>query len=479
MPMYTDKEIRHQLDLYADVHPAETMEAWGEIDEILRRDHSIRLPEAAVMAEGDSLERLHLRTNYSKVVVQSTVTMVLASGLTIRDGQGLVLRGRNANPFPMRYVRRMLRYMSQYGAAWKLRRPNDRKLPLRVYKPHVAREIHLETDPDIVKAVLAIEEIPYREGQYELGQTYRRARWYEWIDVDGNKQLEPDEWRQVIRKTYISEAGGEWQAQRDGAIFRYMPMQLIHNRDADPDRLFEASDIWDAMPLFKALDDLSTKYLKALEDEAFRITFLANVTDEQFKSMRRLSSLNFMFADNGPDGKEPRPYWANPADHRQYLDAFKHFMNRIATMTRTSPLELDERPVQDIPAQTLRVLYGPQISRCAESAEYAASSLSDDLQLIPGQAGVDVILQPRLPISEDKIHQNSKGMLDSDAYSRRQLLIDTGKTEAEAERILDEAIEEKRRIAEIAAEVEGDREERLLRVEAAVTPSSTPPREGS
>lgn len=471
MPMYTEKQIRHQLDLYADVHPAETIDAWDEIDEILKRDHKIRLPEAAMLAEGDSLERLHLRTNYSKVVVQSTVTMVLASGLEIHDADGLVMRGPGVNPFPMRYIRRMLRYMSQYGAAWKLRRPNDRKLPIRVYKPHVAREVYLETDPDIVKAVLAIEEIPYREGEMELGQSYRRARWYEWVDSDGGIPLEPDEWRRVIRKTYISEAGGEWQAQRDDAIFPYMPMQLIHNRDADPDRLFEASDIWDAMPLFRSLDDLTTKYLKALEDEAFRITFLANVTGEQFKAMRRLSSLNFMFADNGAEGKEPKPYWANPADHRQYLDAFKHFMNRIATMTRTSPLELDERPVQDIPAQTLRVLYGPQISRCTESAEYAADSLSDDLQLIPGQTGTLVVLKPRLPISEDKIHQNSKGMLDSDAYSRRQLLIDTGKSEAEADRIFEEALVEKRRLAEIESEVEGDREERIVRVEAEVAPA--------
>lgn len=464
--LYTDKEILYQLQLYPDVHPPATINEWTAIDEMLRREHAIRLPELAVLHEGESLERLNLRTNYAKIVVLSTVTMVLSGGLTIKDHEGKAMEG--TLPFPMSRIRRLIRYVSQYGAAWKLTRPNDRRRPIRVYKPHVAREIYLEDDPDVVKAVLAIETI-HRRSTTEMDlPPDRRARWYEW---DDSTEPNPAKWNRVIRRTYLDEGStGSWRRLPDEAVFNYMPMELIRNRDTDDDRLFEASDVYDALPVFRSLDDLSTKFMKAMEDEAFRITFLANVTAEQFVGMLNASAMNMMFADNGAEGKEPRPYWANPADHRQYLDAFRHLMNRISTLTRTSPLELDERPVQDIPAQTLEVLYGPQLSRCQETAESLQESLTEDLRLM-GVDGNTVSFAPRIPLNKEKQRQSAKGMLDSKAYSRVQLLIDTGMTRAEAERILDEVIDEERRLQ--ALEVEGEVE--VIEAEAEAAAANPPP----
>lgn len=434
MAPFTTDQIVAELNRYGgNLYPDSVMESWDLIDSLVKKRAPIRLPTGIAEIDPD-LHRLFTRTNYARTIVNSTVNMVLASGVRIRDTEGVDVTPDRARdlPWPMFMLRRLLRFMSQYGAAWKLVRPHD-PLPIRVYKPHAAREIHLETDPDTVKAVLHIAEVEKRGTIDDIGSKYLLARWYEHI---GNR---------VHRRVFLSEGGFDWaEDTTQTAITNFMPLQLVRNRDFDGYDIFEASDVWDASDLIRIIDEMTTKFAKAMEDEAFRMTFFANVSPEQFNTMRDASALNVFFAKNGEGYAEPRPYWANPADHRQYLDAFKSLVNRVATVSRTSSMEFEERPMQDIPAQTLRIHYGPQIARCQEIAEFASTALSEDLRLLPGGKDWDeLVLEPRLPVSEDKVHQNAKGLLDSGAYSRREVLIATGHTTAEADRISREAIEEK------------------------------------
>lgn len=458
MPLYTRNEILYQLRLHAPhAHPRRVLEKWDEIDEVINREHDILLPEAVDIAEGLELERLKVRTNYGKTVIDSTVRMTLSSGVIITNAAG-VRDPEAAAAFDIRTVRRLLRYMSQYGAAWVLRRRQDAARPMRVYKPHLAREIPLEDDPDVVKAVLAVQRVQERPsviapitavGALAHPKETLVARWYEFDDT--GMEDEPWRWTQVVRRVFVSDdEGAVWEErQSDRRTLPFMPMRLVRNHDSE--ELYQASDVYEGLPLFRAMDELTTKFLKALEDEAFRQAFFANVDAEQIKLMNTVGALNILFASNGgAENPEPRPYWTQPADHRQYLDAFSHWMNRIATVTATSPLELDDRPVGDIPAQTLRVLYGPQLARTEDSGASASEELTIVHRLATSdETGVKVRLAPRLPISEDKAHQNRKGMLDSDAYSALQALIDDGHSRADAQRILDERMEEKRRMQDI------------------------------
>lgn len=465
MAMYTDEQIKWQLNRYGGkAHPSDVLDKWREIDEVLKMEHLIRLPTAA-LRESFELDRLHLHTNYARVVVQSTVTLTLANGVKVYDENKIADEtGMADRLFPSSLIRRMLRYMSTYGGAWRLRRPSDVNKPLRIYKPEIAREIYLETDPEVVKAVLAIEKVERRGGDSDQADHYHVARWYEW---DDSVSSEPSDWRRVIRKVYIStDQSSTWQHDpRQDYVYSYMPMELVRNRDAD--NIYEASDIHDALELFKGMDDLTTKWLKALEDEAFRLLILANVTAEQARGIHTVDGSNVLTLSNGEskDVPEPKPYWMMPADHTQYLRAFDELLKRISTTTRTSMLELGEAPEGDIPAQTLRVKYGPQLERVKESADYASRALTEDISQLGYPEGL-VRLKPELPVSEDKIHQNRKGLLDVGAYSRRQMLIDEGMSPAEAERILDQALEEERRIKTMEAETQLIVEEAVARIQA-------------
>lgn len=470
MAMYTDAQIQWQLNRYGgNTHPDHVIAQWEKIDEVLRMQHPIRMPTAAAM-ESVELSRLHLHTNYARVVVQSTVTLTLANDITVYGSDGLIDRTDLAQRlFPQKLVRRMLRYMSTYGAAWRLRRPSDRKMPLRVYKPSIAREIPLESDPEVVKAVLAIEKVEKRNKPGSTSDDhYYVARWYEW---DDSESPEPSDWTKVIRRVYTTEQlGGSWRhdAAQDYA-YSYMPMELVRNRDTD--ELFEASDVYDALELFMGMDDLTVKYLKALEDEAFRLLILANVTSEQAQGINTIDGGNVVTISNGTaDLPEPRPYWMDPADHRQYLEAFSELLRRISTVTRTSLLELGESPEGDIPAQTLRVKYGPQLERVKESAEYASIALTEDLTQLGHAAGA-VRLIPALPVSEDKLHQNRKGLLDVGAYSRKAMLLDEGRTPAEADRIIQEYLAEQKAILEMEADAQLIVEERVAEIAASASES--------
>src|SRR5690606_16748516 len=219
---------------------------------------------------------------------------------------------------------------------------------------------------------------------------------------------------------------------------------------------------------------LRVKFLKALEDESFRQIFIANVGEEAAKAILAAGGVNVWYAKNKVGENSPEMQVASPADQRQFLEGLKDLVDSLATVTRTSVLELNERPVQDIPAQTLRVLYGPQIERVTETTEHVNPALSRAASIILGR-DVTLTLKPKLPISEDKEHQNKKGLLDSNAYSIRQMLMDQGYTEQQAERIFRMRLEELRRINNLEVAMEEDlmkaEADQEIRVAAAQPPS--------
>lgn len=458
--MYTREQIVREIERYgAVVHDAQTIGAWQKIDDYYQRRNTIELPEATRLTGGDglSLERLYIRTNLAKTVVSATATMAMASGITVYDKDGKPDL-EMAKVFSRSDVRRLLRYCSRYGASWLQVVEGDKDKPYRVYKPHVARRIMVQEDPEKEHAVLVIQTFTDMEDH-----EYRVARWYEW----------DDQRKSVVRQDFVSAmTTAGWAPRGRPQSFAYMPWLYVPNRIEDT--IFEQSDTWDGLEIFKQYDALHTKFLKALEDESFRLIFLANVSEEVAKKIRQAGGLQVWYAKNKQNEAPPELQSVPPADQRQFLDALKNLMNTLATVSRTSVLELNERPVQDIPAQTLRVLYGPQIERCNETVEHVNPALTQLLRILHrvqggATSGLAVELKPRLPVSEDKIHQNLKGLLDSDAYSAYHLLIDGGKTPAEAEDILARRLREKRELTAIKTTSEVEIEEAKARVRPAPT----------
>lgn len=460
--MWTDAQVFEELKRNADqAHPKEVLAKWREIDEYYQREAEIQLPEAA-SAEGDakSLERLFVRTNFAKTIVNSTVTMVLASGIRVYDDEGALVAPEK-HPILATDVRKLLRYASRYGAAWL---QGDKALPgkpYRVYKPHVARRIMRTEDPEREQGVLVAQEFRHTDSE-GMEKRYSVARWYEWDEAD----------KRVLKREYVKQEGGDWQPRRGAkpTWFNHMPFIYVPNREEDS--IPEQSDIIDGLPLFKQYDALRVKLLKALEDESFRLVFLSSVSDEVASKMKLAGGLSVWHAKNKMGEAPPELQSVAPADQRQFLDSLNDLVDDMATATRTSPLELNERPVQDIPAQTLRVLYGPQIERCQETVEHLNPALTQLLRIATGGEG-KVVLKPHLPISEDKQHQNLKGLLDSKAYSAVELMVDTlGKTRTEAEAIFEAALNERRRVLELEAEIEAKRDIEVAKAQPRPTPPS-------
>lgn len=462
---YTEKQIIDEIERYGDqAHAPETLAQWDVIDSYYKRTAEIEMPEATKGDTGDleSLKRLFIRTNFARTIVNSTVTMVMASGLPVigRNGQ----RDEALERLLVKTdIRKLMRYTSRYGAAWIQAVPDDQIKKYRIYKPHIARRIMAQEDQEREQAVLVIQKFE-RKGQEGTDEPYYVARWYEWNDDN----------TAVTRKDYIRDSSA-WRRRPSENIRRvpYMPFIYVPNREDDT--IPEQSDLHDGIDIFKQYDALRVKFLKALEDESFRIIFLSSVGDDVANRIKKAGGLELWYAKNKVGEEPPTLQSVPPADQRQFLEALKDLVDSLATVSRTSVLELNERPVQDIPAQTLRVLYGPQIERCTETAEHLNPALTRLLSVIASQGGIEVRLEPRLPISEDKAHQNMKGLLDSDAYSAKQLLIDSGKTEQEAMKIIDDRMEEKRRKAEIetAAAVQVAEAEARARAVARPTPAQT------
>lgn len=418
-------------------HDKATLTKWATIDDYYNRRADIQMPEVAT--DTGSLERLFMRTNFAKTIVNSTATMAMASGLVVFD------RGKRddrlAGRFDPTEIRRLLRYASRYGASW-MQVVDDKRKQYRIYKPHVARRIMQVEDSESELAVLVVQDFTNfdKNGQE---REYSVARWYEW----------DDDRTSVQRRDFIRETdGGAWKRRPVShnvmqRTYAYMPWVYVPNRVED--EIPEQSDLLDGIEVFKQIDALRVKHLKSLEDEAWRVIFLASVGEDVAQRLAKAGGLQVWYAKNKAAEPPPELYSVPPADLRQFLDTIKDLVNTVATVTRTSVLELNERPVQDIPAQTLRVLYGPQIERVTETVEHVNPALTEVLTLMTGKSDLRVELQPKLPISEDKIHQNLKGLLDSDAYSATRMLVDTGKTPEEAEEILQQRLREKRMFAEV------------------------------
>lgn len=424
------KEIEREQG-YA--HNQSVRDKWDEIDEYYERRSDIKLPEVVEGETGDgtSLERLKTHTNFAKTIVNSTVTMAMASGMALFGEDGLPDPAADS-PFERTEIRRLLRYTSRYGASWLQIVKNDERKKYRIYKPHVARRVMAVEDSEREEGVLVIQEFTRPD---EEKSTYCVARWYE------------HEGRVVRRRDFATENGRDgWKPRLIGneptVTYDHMPWIYVPNKIED--EIYEQSDIIDGLELFKQYDALLTKYLKAMEDESFRITFLSNVSEEVAKRITRAGGLQLWYAKNKTGEAPPELQSVPPADQRQFLDGLSDLVDNMATATRTSPLELNERPVQDIPAQTLRVLYGPQIERVEETVEHVNPALTEAYRIITGTSRSRIVLQPRLPISEDKVHQNLKGLLDVGAYSRYHMLLEIGKTPEEAEAIIARSLEEKR-----------------------------------
>src|SRR5690606_31054128 len=249
-----------------------------------------------------------------------------------------------------------------FGAAWLQVLEDDKVKPYRVHKPHVARRVMMTEDPERERGVLVMQTFERRQPQVQGGhkETYHVARWYEW----------DDERTRVWRRDFVSFGGDDWRRRqlengRWQASFPYMPWVYVPNREEDT--IPEQSDVLDGIEIFKQYDALRVKFLKALEDESFRQIFLANVGKEEAKAILAAGGVNVWYAKNKVGENSPEMQVASPADQRQFLEGLKDLVDSLATVTRTSVLELNERPVQDIPAQTLRVLYGPQIERVTET----------------------------------------------------------------------------------------------------------------
>jgi len=453
MPPMTDPEVLDEIKLYNGyAHDEATRRQWAEIDEFYKRQTRIELPEAVAGETGDlkSLVRLMTHVNFIKTIVNSTATMAMASGIKAvrlnQDGDGGVEDKRAAKVFDRTDIRRLVRYASRYGGAWLQVLTSDREKPYRVHKAEVARRVMMVEDPEKERGVLVIQRFERRRPQVQGGtrEQYWVARWYEWSD----------ERDRVWRRDYISvNSPDNWQRRRleNGAwqaSFPYMPWIWVPNHVEDT--IPEASDVIDGLEIVRQYDALVVKFLKALEDESFRQIFLSNVGDDQARNLLAAGGSNVWYAKNKQGEAPPEMQSVPPADQRQFLEGLKGLVNDLATATRTSVLELNERPVQDIPAQTLRVLYGPQIERVTETCDHLNPALSKAASLILDYP-VQITLTPRLPISEDKEHQNKKGLLDSNAYSIRRMLRDSGLTDEEANAVFEERLEELRRIGEVEA----------------------------
>lgn len=453
MAIYTREQVIKEIQRHAgNAHPTSVTSVWDEIDSYYKREADIVLPELVTGSDGDadSLARLFVHTNYAKTIVNSTVTMVMASGLTVRNAEGITDRELSEKWLDGSEIRRLIRHTSRYGGAWLQIVTADKELPYRVYKPHVARRIMEETDQQREHAVLVIQEY---EAVGDTGtpdaRKYKLARWYEWNDDRSGVTLT------MFRSNGQSGTGWELDRQVDRKSFPYMPWIYVpnHHEDSIP----EQSDVIDGLEIFKQYDALRVKFLKALEDESFRLIFLASVGDDVAKAIKAGGGLQFWYAKNAPGEPPPELQSVPPADQRQFLDGLNDLIESLAVVTRTSVLELGKIPVQDIPAQTLRVLYGPQIERCQEVADHINYALTRLLHVLEDveysrSSKLRAALTPRLPISEDKIHQNAKGLLDADAYSAHQMLRDDGYTDQDADKIIAERYEEKRKIAAIETE---------------------------
>ena len=478
--LYTRDNILAEINKHpkGQVHEKDVYVKWDLFEKTLKRQTDIKLPEH--VDDLESLKRLMAHTNFAKVIVNATVTMLLANGAKVYNESGLIDKEASQG-IDLRLVRRATRYASTYGGCWLHIIRDDKENPLRVEKPHLARRVFDPEDKAKELGVVMIEKIyfaptladdkvtPVKDDDY-----YYRARWYEWS--------KDRKWVRKITYHSDSRALGGWRQVGEDEQFNYMPLLFVAAHDAD--EIPEASDIVDGIELFEQYDNLLVKFLKSLEDEAFRIIFISQIGEEQAKKMQVGGGKNFWYAKTANPAEHPPELQSiNPSDHRQFLEALSDLVDSIATVTRTSPMELNERPTQDIPAQTLRVIMGPQLERVGETAEYMSKAFSEAVHVLNSQSGgprdpydprgqARVEFRAQLPVSEDKVHQNLKGMLDADAYSAVDLIMKAeGSTRPEAEQVFERRLAEKRRIAEI----ETAEEVKVEEAKAAARPVPRPP----
>lgn len=452
------------------LHSKDTLDAWDEYDKFCQMKEDVRLPSLTESNENPvDLERLRVRVNYSKTIIGATATMALASGFQIKNANG-DRDEKSEKLFKKGDLRRLVDHMSRYGAGWFHILHSDPFKPYRIHKPHVAAEIYDEDDPERPRGVVFMqkyESLP--EGEGLPPETYWLARIYEWNTE--YTQVRMYEYRKQLSGGRISGAA-EWRLTDRTPVdkpktFSYMPMRLcVNHPEVDRDRLYEASDLFAGVPLFKIYNEVVTKLNKALEDEAFRQTFFAGVDAKAMKQMTRHGPTTFLyFRDGDPQRPLAQMQVAPPSDVRQFIEVMNRYIKTIATVTRTAPPELDERPVQDIPAQTLRVLYNPQIERVRDTVEVLREALADSSQIISSGGTFDrkkpwsTTMEPEVPMSEDKRVQEDQGLYNTNSLSSVEMLMRTKRySRSEAERIIAEREAEDRRRAQMEAEVQRDSE---------------------
>lgn len=471
---FTDDQILAYLNRHAggNLYHKDVLAQWALYDTYYKRQHVLRWPEVVLEGERtrnvNGLRRLEIRFNFGKTIVHSTETMVLSGGVKVygraqqRDSavEQMFLRNKL-------HLKRLINYMSRYGAAWVHAVPRQ-AVPFRFYKPHDAVEITDPEDRDTVRAVLAVQTATevsgapgsvsgYAENQYEY------ARWYEW-DTDGA----------TVRVLYFRRGrpggtvvlpanytGGDWRLVGQ-ELLPYMPLRLARNRIEDT--LPEGSDLSEAIPILQAFDEMASKWNKAMEDEAFRQTFFAGVGEAQIRKMMEMGSHIFLFAKQEMGMPLPEMQVAQATDLTNYINGFVRLLKSLSTVTRTSPLELDERPVQDIPAQTLRVLMGPQLERCTDTAIAAADPLTLVVRAAQSALAEEnsyrVVMEPQVPVAREAEVNNLVSQLQAKAISRREFLRLRGYTEGEIDRIAEEVL------ADLREEMELERDSRVAVEEA-------------
>ena len=467
--LYDMQRIQAIMTRYGNgnLYPREVKDQWALFDRYYKKEHTIQWPKVVLDGEKarftNSLARLELRFNFGKTIVHATETMVLSGGFKVFNDRNV--RDSKAEEFlrlHKDYIKRLVHFMSRYGAGWVHAVPLER-VPFRFYRPHDAIEITAPEDPQKVEAVLLIQEAKEIEagpsGYAEV--TYEYARWYEWND--DRDQVRILHFRRRMGTGLIADPSGnpaiyDWQqVEKPGvpATLPYMPLVLARNRIEDT--LPEASDLSEAIPILQGFDDLSSKWNKAMEDEAFRQTFFAGVGQEQMMKMMEMGSHVFLFAKQAIGEHLPQMQVAPPSSLDPYINGFIRLLKSLSTVTRTSPLELDERPVQDIPAQTLRVLMGPQLERCTDTALAASRPLSLVVQAkqtgsVDSDPVYRLILEPQVPVAKEAEVNNLVSQLQAKGISQMEFLRQRGYTEEQAAKIVAETDADKRKEMELERE---------------------------
>lgn len=410
-------------------------EAWKKIDTYYKNEQIIKLPKNVLSEEranDDERERVTSRINFTKRVAKASVTMIMRGGVMVTDDDGEEV----SSPFDEKIIERSILYTVLYGGCW-FHHVNDRERPYRVYKPSVAVEIPDPDDNDVVRAVLAVETL---DDYTELTKTqYKRYTWYEYATDN-----------RTVRKLVIKRRSTtipNFEEPDDMRELSYMPLFLVKN--GGDEQVWRNSDVLDGIPLFDSYERNFALFDVGIEDEAFRQIFLANVDPKQITDYLEMGPRNVLAAKNPPEEAPPALYSVQPSDKRQMLQGLKDKIDLIAMLTRTSPLELANLPVTDIPTSTLLTLYGPQLERCMDTAEALGKAWSRihhfwNLGRLEYQRDslAKVKLTAQLPVNRQRELVNLVDMYDRYAMSGREMLRTMGYSDVEVEAIMRERVRE-------------------------------------